>query len=79
MLLLGPPGVGFLYIFEEAAIDTLYEGGSGFHSLSFQQTQRMPHKFEAGTLNYLGLACFRESLYYFIQNKEEIVARETMG
>lgn len=61
----GPPGVGFFYAKESNSVDTLIEGGSGGHnSSSPNHPQFMPHKFEAGTLNYIGLIGLKASIEY---------------
>ena len=52
----GPPGVGVLYIGPRAEPDTLREGGTGTSSESEIQPQIWPSKYEAGTLNSLGIA-----------------------
>lgn len=66
--LLGPSGVGFIYIENPDLIHTLIEGGSGHNSVSTRQPQTMPLKFEAGTMNYLGIAGLNKSLKHL--NKE---------
>ncbi len=66
--LLGPPGLGFLYVKDPSKLDTLCEGGSGYNSLSKIHPQIMPLKFEAGTLNYLGIAGLYGSLK-FLENE----------
>lgn len=62
--LLGPSGVGFLYIKNPDLVDTFSEGGSGHNSSSKKHPKTMPLKFEAGTPNYLGIAGFNASLRY---------------
>ncbi len=62
--LLGPPGVGFLYVKDADTLSTLYEGGSGLHSLSLFHPEIGPDKFESGTLNYMGIAGLKGSLSY---------------
>ena len=49
-------------------METLYEGGSGYISLSKKHPEKMPLKFEAGTLNYLGIAGLYGSLK-FLESK----------
>lgn len=62
--LLGPPGVGFLAVKDSDMLTTLYEGGSGPNSASAFHPESMPDKFEAGTLNYLGIAGLSAALDY---------------
>lgn len=54
--LLGPPGTGVLYVGERAVLDTLREGGTGTHSESEEQPAELPYRYEAGTLNSVGIA-----------------------
>jgi cysteine desulfurase / selenocysteine lyase len=54
--LLGPSGTGGLYVKDYMSMNTLIEGGSGGNSFSLVHPGDMPDKFEAGTLNYLGIA-----------------------
>lgn len=54
--LLGPSGMGFLYLKNPELVKPLLTGGSGGTSSSLQPPEIMPAKFEAGTLNYMGIA-----------------------
>mgnify|MGYP000844291514 FL=1 len=54
--LLGLPGTGGLYVKNERELSTLIEGGTGVNSISLVQPGYMPEKFEAGTINYTGIA-----------------------
>lgn len=54
--LFGPPGTGVLYIGEGVDLDSLREGGTGSHSEQEEQPADLPYKFEAGTVNSVGLA-----------------------
>ncbi len=69
--LLGPPGVGFLYIRDGDSLSTLYEGGSGGLSKSPYQPHTLPSKFESGTCNYLGIAGLKGSLDYLEKYGQE--------
>jgi selenocysteine lyase/cysteine desulfurase len=71
--LLGPSGVGFLYAKDPDSIDSLYEGGSGVNALARIHPEASPVKFEAGTLNYLGISGLYSSLGYLMR-----VGRETI-
>ncbi len=53
---LGPPGVGVLYVGPKVDLDTMREGGTGSFSESEKQPDQMPHRFESGTLNTIGIA-----------------------
>lgn len=54
--LLGPQGVGVLYIGPEVELATLIEGGTGSRSESLEQPVVCPDRFEAGTPNTPGIA-----------------------
>lgn len=57
--LFGPPGTGGLYIGERVDIEsfeTIREGGTGIRSEEDVQTAELPHRFECGTPNTIGLA-----------------------
>jgi cysteine desulfurase family protein len=57
--LLGPPGTGALYIGPRvplADLEPLRTGGTGIDSESDQQPMTLPFRYEAGTLNTVGIA-----------------------
>jgi len=57
--LLGPLGVGGLYVGERILLDPIIEGGTGFASELERQPRNLPEGFEAGTRNtpaIIGLA-----------------------
>ena len=54
--LLGPQGTGGLYIRPGVVLQPLREGGTGSQSSSDRQPERMPDRFEGGTLNTPGIA-----------------------
>jgi cysteine desulfurase / selenocysteine lyase len=54
--LLGPPGVGILYVKPGLEILPLMEGGTGSRSEDFDQPDSCPDRFESGTPNLPGLA-----------------------
>ena len=74
--LLGPSGIGFLYIKNYSIIKTLFEGGGGYDSLMPTHPDQMPDKYEAGTINYLGIAGLKKSLDYISSNKEKFYQSE---
>ena len=53
--LLGPQGVGALYISPGLQVETLMEGGTGSLSESLEQPSGLPERFEAGTPNTPGI------------------------
>lgn len=52
----GPPGTGGLFVRDPLAVSPLLQGGTGYNSHSLTHPDAMPAKFEAGTVNYLGIA-----------------------
>jgi cysteine desulfurase / selenocysteine lyase len=54
--LLGPPGIGILYVRPDLEVLPLMEGGTGSRSEDFQQPEFCPDRFESGTPNLPGLA-----------------------
>lgn len=62
--LLGPPGVGMLYLREGINIKPWREGGTGSRSDEENQPDFMPDYLEAGTMNGPGIAGLHEGLKY---------------
>ncbi|MBS0656330.1 MAG: aminotransferase class V-fold PLP-dependent enzyme [Verrucomicrobia bacterium] len=63
--LLGPSGVGFLYVKNASDLPPYIEGGShGNHAMSLEHPEKMPYKFEAGTINTVGIAGLLGALDY---------------
>jgi cysteine desulfurase family protein len=54
--LLGPPGVGVLYIHPDLDVAPLREGGTGSRSEEAGQPDFRPDRYECGTLNLPGIA-----------------------
>ena len=53
--LLGPTGIGGLYLKNPAGMEPLIYGGTGSASDSFEMPAFVPDRFEAGTLNVAGI------------------------
>ena len=53
--LLGPTGIGCLYVQDPDSLEPLIEGGTGSRSESIEMPTFMPDKFEAGTLNIVSI------------------------
>ena len=53
--LLGPTGIGGLYLRNPAEVEPLVYGGTGSASDSFEMPDIVPDRFEAGTLNVAGI------------------------
>jgi selenocysteine lyase/cysteine desulfurase len=69
--LLGPQGVGGLYIREGLSPDPLKCGGTGSASSRTVQPDWMPDKYESGTPNTPGLAGLSAGLDYLLQEGPE--------
>jgi cysteine desulfurase/selenocysteine lyase len=54
--LLGPQGIGGLYVRRGVEIDPVFSGGTGGDSSSFDMPAAMPDRLEAGSLNGPGIA-----------------------
>jgi selenocysteine lyase/cysteine desulfurase len=54
--LLGPQGVGVLYVRGDLDVLPLMEGGTGSHSEEFMQPEYCPDRYESGTPNLPGIA-----------------------
>lgn len=52
----GPSGIGGLFVNDPDTVRPLFDGATGQVSHSLRHPMVMPSKFEAGTLNYLGIA-----------------------
>jgi len=72
--LLGPPGVGVLYVGPRADLDTMREGGTGSSSESEDQPDHMPFKFESGTLNTVGIAGLGAGLKYIQETGQDKIS-----
>lgn len=70
--LLGPSGVGYLYVRDCERVDTFVEGGGGFLADVEMHPAVSPHKYEAGTPNYVGIAGLHESLKWLKAREDEL-------
>ncbi len=76
--LMGPPGTGFLYIGERAAVRPWREGGTGGGSLPPLHPEELPFRLEAGTPNTVGLAALGTAIEYVVERGiERIRTHET--
>lgn len=62
--LLGPAGVGLLYVKEEGLLEPLKTGGTGSQSQSPYQPQNYPDALESGTLNLPGIGGLGAGISY---------------
>ena len=74
--LLGPQGVGILYIKEGIDLDTLKEGGTGSQSEYLFQPQMLPDKYESGTHNTPAIAGLNAGVKYILDNIDDIRRKE---
>lgn len=74
--LLGPQGVGGLYIRPGLMLDTLIEGGTGSASASPSQPDILPDRYESGTLNVSGLAGLEAGIRYVLSIGVETIYRQ---
>ncbi|MDD1658860.1 MAG: aminotransferase class V-fold PLP-dependent enzyme [Methanomicrobiales archaeon] len=76
--LFGIPGIGGFYIRDPGRVDPVRQGGTGMNSQSPYQNEEMPHRFEAGTHNYPGIASLSAGIRYLEERGIGNVERETM-
>jgi cysteine desulfurase family protein len=72
--LLGPPGVGLLYVRKGVNIKPWREGGTGSRSEEDRQPEIMPDYLEAGTMNTPGLAGLNEGLKFIEKTGISLIA-----
>ncbi len=65
--LLGPAGVGVLYVRPDLEVLPLMEGGTGSRSEDFNQPEFCPDRFESGTPNLPGLAGLSEGIDFILR------------
>ncbi len=77
--LLGPPGIGFLYVKNPKEVRGLMEGGSGGNlSISPYHPSQSPEKYEAGTLHTVNIAGLSGALDYLGEQGFERLAARAM-
>lgn len=85
--LLGPTGTGGLYIRPGLELRPLKEGGTGSVSRLEYMPENLPDRFEAGTLNMVGIAGLKAAVEYILDqgidriraHEEELTARMLAG
>lgn len=74
--LLGPQGVGVLYLSPQIDPEELTQGGSGGDSEEPMQPRLRPDRYEAGTNNTPGIAGLGAAVRYLAEHEEEIHSAE---
>jgi cysteine desulfurase family protein len=69
--LLGPQGIGGLYVREGIDLEPLIHGGTGSHSHLEEQPPAMPEKHEAGTLNLPAIAGLKAGVEFLMRHGVE--------
>lgn len=65
--MLGPQGVGGLYIREGIALEPLVQGGTGSNSEQEVQPDFLPDRYESGTLNTVAIAGLGAGVEYILK------------
>jgi len=65
--LLGPQGTGGLYLSPEIELEPLIHGGTGSQSEEKEMPSVRPDRYEAGTLNTIGIAGLRAGVEYVLR------------
>ncbi|MCL6610044.1 MAG: aminotransferase class V-fold PLP-dependent enzyme [Peptococcaceae bacterium] len=73
--LLGPTGTGGLYIGEGIVLEPLKEGGTGSRSELPGMPETLPDRYEAGTLNTVGIAGLGAGIDYIMKEGMEKIRR----
>jgi cysteine desulfurase family protein len=66
--LLGPQGMGGLYVRDSIRLEPLKHGGTGSESASPVQPEFAPDRYESGTLNTPGIAGLNEGVKYLLRH-----------
>lgn len=74
--LLGPQGIGIVYLAPDFEPAELVQGGSGSHSEEPEQPRVRPDRYEAGTGNVIAAAGLAAAIEYLEPHAEEIRVRE---
>jgi len=77
--LMGPTGVGGIYVSPKVDLNTYLVGGSGSHSFSEKHPKTMPDKLEAGTPNIHGIAGLNASLKYIFNTGMDTIREKELS
>lgn len=73
--LFGPAGTGALYIREGVNLTPFRHGGTGTVSESLLQPEAMPHKYESGTPNLIGIAGLNAGIKFIFSEGMQKIRR----
>lgn len=71
--LMAPMGTGFIALSDGIKLNTVFEGGTGTNSLSFNQPSFMPERLESGTLNNPGIIALGRAIDYITDKGIEVL------
>jgi cysteine desulfurase/selenocysteine lyase len=77
--LLGPTGIGGLYVKEDVVIKHTRAGGTGVKSAQRHHLEEYPYRFEYGTLNTIGIAGLNAGLKWVLKKGIENIHEHEMN
>ncbi|MBN1103892.1 MAG: cysteine desulfurase [Deltaproteobacteria bacterium] len=77
--LLGPPGVGILYIRPDLDVLPLIEGGTGSLSEQADQPRHSPDRYESGTPNLPGIAGLAAGIDFIAETGVDSILKHELG
>ncbi len=77
--MLGPTGIGGLIIDPDLNVRSTRFGGTGVDSKSPVHTQTLPHRLEAGTINFMGIIGLSAGLDYLVKGGIENIHKREMS
>ena len=77
--LLGPPGVGILYVRPDLDVLPLMEGGTGSRSEDVLQPEFCPDRYESGTPNLPGIAGLSAGIEFILERGMDRIRAHELG
>jgi cysteine desulfurase / selenocysteine lyase len=77
--LLGPQGVGILYVRRDLDVLPLMEGGTGSRSEEFMQPEYCPDRYESGTPNLPGIAGLSAGIEFILKQGMDSIRGHELG
>ncbi len=74
--LLGPLGIGILYVSRDVELNPVITGGTGSNSKMLAQPRNMPDLFHSGTMNTPAIMACKSSVRYILRRGEENIGAE---